>query len=84
MTELKRKIGLYMPFLMRKPDKRARINHPLVRRYFSYKNSYINNTNIISDNPKYFYKLKLHINLILIDENSYFHKLKTMYDCITK
>jgi len=33
---------------------------------------------------KYFYELKLHINLILIDENSYFHKLKTMYDCITK
>jgi hypothetical protein len=47
MSELKRKIGLYMSFFMKKPSKRSKINDPLIRRNYLYKNSFalVNNKN---------------------------------------
>lgn len=55
---LKKKIGLYMPFLMRMPDKRSMTIDPWKRRTFLYKNSYnyIKLNNWI--NPKDVYSLK--------------------------
>jgi hypothetical protein len=50
-----------MPFLIKKIDKKSKINNLMVKRYYAYKNSYLNKINL----NKYIYKLNFNYPDIL-------------------